>query len=80
MLDQRALEAPDDVFHLKLRELEQVGTWPPPRAKVEELRALVTRRKERRAALEDSPLIDPRLLVAPTLEGDVVAKGTPGSA
>jgi pyruvate,water dikinase len=49
------LDAPEDIFHLRLDELEWVdGTWPPPRQLADELRALVRRRKEGRTALGDT--------------------------
>lgn len=79
------LGSPEDVFHLKLGELEQVDrTWPPPPQLADQLRAAVLRRKERRATLEDTPLVDPRLfrrteLEGDMLQGDVLLSGTPGS-
>jgi pyruvate,water dikinase len=80
------LDRPEDVFHLKLDELERVdGTWPPPAPLADELRAAALRRKQRRAALEGTPLMDPRLL-RPTepdrdaaLQGNVLLHGMPGS-
>jgi pyruvate,water dikinase len=74
------LDAPEDVFHLKLGELERVdGTWPPPLPLADELRALSVRRKERRAALEGTPLVDLQFLRRTALEGDVRLRGTAGS-
>jgi pyruvate,water dikinase len=74
------LDAPEDVFHLRLDELERVdGTWPPPRQLADELRELVRRRKARRAALEGTPLVDPRLLRWAAPEGGALLRGTPGS-
>jgi pyruvate,water dikinase len=74
------LDTPEDVFHLKLDELERVnGTWPPPRQLADELRALVRRRKARRAALENTPLVDPRLLRWAEPIGGALLRGTPGS-
>jgi rifampicin phosphotransferase len=74
------LDAPEDVFHLTLGELERVdGTWPPPRQLAGELRALVRRRKERRAALEGTPLVDPRLLRWAEPASGALLRGTPGS-
>jgi pyruvate,water dikinase len=80
------LDRPEDVFHLKLDELERVdGTWPPPAPLADELRAAALRRKQRRAALEGTPLMDPRLL-RPTepdrdaaLQDNVLLHGMPGS-
>jgi pyruvate,water dikinase len=74
------LDTPEEVFHLKLDELERVdGTWPPPRQCADELRALVRRRKERRAALEGTPLVDPQLLRWAEPAGGALLRGTPGS-
>src|SRR5205085_8657087 len=69
-----------DVFHLKLVELERVsGMWPPPPQLMEELRAIVVRRKERRAALEGTPLVDPRLFRQSEPNGDALLSGAAGS-
>ncbi len=74
------LDAPEDVFHLKWDELEQVdGMWPPSPQLADQLRTLMARRKERRAALADTPLIDPRLFQRIEARGDVLLAGTPGS-
>jgi pyruvate,water dikinase len=80
------LDVPEDVFHLKLGELERVDeTWPPPPALADELRALVARRRTRRAELEGTPLVDPRLLRPTEVEdlrgevGRALLRGTPGS-
>jgi pyruvate,water dikinase len=79
------LGSPDDVFHLKLGELERVDDkWPPPPQLADQLRATVLQRKERRATLKDTPLVDPRLfrrtkLEGDVLQGDVLLSGTPGS-
>ena len=85
LVSDGVLSSPENVFHLKLGELEQVdGTWPPPPHLADELRTLALRRKQRRAALEGTPLIDPRLFRRTELEGsvpqgDVLLRGTPGS-
>ncbi|MGE5263171.1 MAG: PEP/pyruvate-binding domain-containing protein [Acidobacteriota bacterium] len=74
------LGTPEDVFHLRLDDLEQVdGTWPPPLELAGSLRAAVRRRKERRAALQGTPVIDPRLYRQSPLEGNVLLRGSPGS-
>jgi pyruvate,water dikinase len=39
----------------------------------------VLQRKERRATLKDTPLVNPRLFRRTELEGDVLLSGTPGS-
>jgi pyruvate,water dikinase len=74
------LDAPEDAFHLKLAELERTdGTWPPPQQLADQLRALMARRNKRRAELEGTPLVDPRLFHQEEIEGDVLLSGTPGS-
>lgn len=80
-------ETPADIFQLKLDELKKVGgTWPPPPQLVSELRGLVLRRQQQRAALAGKPLIDPRFFRQPEPgRGDdgsgvnVLTHGTPGS-
>jgi phosphohistidine swiveling domain-containing protein len=74
------LDAPEDVFHLKLDELERIeGAWPPPPHLAGELRALMVRRKAKRAELEGTPLVDPRFLRQAEVGGDVLLRGIPGS-
>jgi rifampicin phosphotransferase len=74
LADQGAIDAPEDVFHLKLDEVEHA--WPPPA----ELRKLVERRKHKRALLADTPLVDPRLLaVGGQTARNALLTGTPGS-
>ncbi|MGW0823674.1 PEP/pyruvate-binding domain-containing protein [Streptomyces sp. NPDC002845] len=63
LTDAGILDAPQDVFHLKLDELkldelEHGRPWRP------ELRETVERRKRKRAELADTPLLDPRLTAA----------------
>lgn len=79
------LDSAEDIFHLKRSEIEQVEeTWPPPSRLAGELGALVLRRKERRSALERTPLHD-TALIRPALRGEesvrahVLVRGTPGS-
>ncbi len=74
------LNVPADVFHLRRGELERIAvTWPPPSELADEMRALVLRRKERRAALEGTPLIDPRLYRQREPSGEALLRGTAGS-
>jgi len=74
------LDTPEDVFHLKLDELERLtGTWPPSSQLVEALRARALQREEKRAALEGTPLVDPRLYRQLKPAGDALLRGTPGS-
>jgi rifampicin phosphotransferase len=80
LVSARILDVPEDVFHLKLTELERVvGQLPLPVDLAEELRAAVLRRKEARARLQDIPLVDPRLFPPSTLGGDVLLSGMSGS-
>ncbi len=75
-----ALDAPEEVFHLAWRELEPPGAaWPPSPQAAEKLRAAVWRRKERRAALEGRPLVDPRLYRPSEPAGDALLRGAAGS-
>lgn len=52
------LDAPGDVFHLTLAELDGVGGgWPPSREAREKLRRAAQRRKAKRAALSDTSFL-----------------------
>lgn len=78
-----ALEAPADVFHLRLEELVAAGNdIPLSDRRKEEIRALVARRRAKRESLANRPMIDPRLL-GPSAEGqgkgNVLLSGSPGS-
>ncbi|MFD4247829.1 PEP/pyruvate-binding domain-containing protein [Streptomyces sp. NPDC058525] len=78
------LDAPEDVFHLRLDELDRIGPWPPPPELATGLRELAAQRKAGRAALAGTPLV-PLAPVRPsdaTHGGDAGALlyGTPGSA
>jgi rifampicin phosphotransferase len=74
------LDTPQDVFHLKLEELERLGgLLPPPSDLAADLRAAVLRRKNARARLEATPLFDPRIFLQGHLEGDVLLRGMSGS-
>jgi rifampicin phosphotransferase len=74
LADRGVIDASEDVFHLKLDEVEHA--WPPPA----ELRMLVDRRKHKRALLADTPVVDPRLLVVGgQTAGNALLTGTPGS-
>jgi phosphoenolpyruvate synthase/pyruvate phosphate dikinase len=74
------LDAPEDIFHLKLEELERIdATWLPQQQPAAELRATVVRRRARWADLEGTPLVDPRLLRRSEVAADALLHGTPGS-
>ncbi|HEX9028870.1 MAG TPA: PEP-utilizing enzyme, partial [Anaerolineales bacterium] len=78
-----ALDEVEDVFHLRLEELEALGEpWPPSSEILARIRALVSRRKARRETLAATPLVDPRLLavVPHAAPGEaVLLNGSPGS-
>jgi pyruvate,water dikinase len=80
LVEVGALDTPEDVFHLRAEELDRIGeAWPPPPSLAGPLRSLAGRRKERRAALEGTPLVGTRLLPSAGSEGDVLLRGTSGS-
>jgi pyruvate,water dikinase len=76
--DAGVLTAPEDVFHLKLAELERINGTPSPRIAAE-LGALVAQRKATRAVLADTPLVDPRFFPQRAAGGDALVRGVPGS-
>jgi pyruvate,water dikinase len=78
-----ALDEVEAVFHLRLEELERFGTrLPLAEQTVVQIRERVARRKAKREALANKPMVDPRLLtvVSEARAGeDVILKGTSGS-
>lgn len=75
-----ALDAAEDVFHLRFEELERLGeAWPPPTAQVEELQGAARRRAARRAALADTPPLAHAMSVHGQPGGDALVVGMPGS-
>jgi rifampicin phosphotransferase len=79
LVEVGVVDTPDDVFHFKLDELERIGTWPPSAHVVGGLRALVARRRAKRAELQITPLVDPRLFGRADARGEVLLRGNPGS-
>jgi len=74
-----ALEAPEDVLHLKLAEVEAAGRpWPPSAEAAARVRALATRRKAKRASLAGRPLLGEA--APPEAKGGSFLAGVPGSA
>jgi pyruvate,water dikinase len=73
----------EDVFHLRLNELESFGSsWPPSNQTVAQIRALVARRKAKRDSLANKPVVDPRLLSGTSQAQTgpaVLLKGSSGS-
>ncbi|WP_240911806.1 PEP-utilizing enzyme [Thermococcus sp. M36] len=82
LVDAGVLEVPQDIFYLKLSEIEQIKKWPLSDDTAEKLRALVSRRKEKWENLKDKPFIDPRLLYVQDTSEDAqraLLVGIPGS-
>ncbi|GAA4040785.1 PEP/pyruvate-binding domain-containing protein [Nonomuraea soli] len=69
LAERGVLDAPDDVFHLRLEELESGGDG---------LRETMTARRARRQELAGVRLIDPRSVFPPREHGDALVSGTPG--
>jgi pyruvate,water dikinase len=78
-----ALSNPEDVFHLRLEELERLGERRPLTSEtLEQMRALITRRKAKRKALATQPVFDLRLLAeesAKLANEDMLLRGSAGS-
>jgi pyruvate,water dikinase len=78
--DIAVLEEPEDVFHLRLEELETIED-PTTLAEPEALRATVRRRATRREELAGVRLIDPAAVFPPPGDaGDALITGTPASS
>jgi rifampicin phosphotransferase len=81
LCDARVLREPQEVFHLRLEELEAVADirrLAGPDA--ERLRAAVRTRSARRKELEGVPLIDPGVIFPPgDKASDALVSGTPAS-
>jgi pyruvate,water dikinase len=78
-----ALNQAEDVFHIRLGELEAFGkSWPPSEQAVAQIRALIARRRAKRESLTKKPMVDPRLLAVAShaqIEKNVLLNGTSGS-
>ncbi len=77
----------EDVLHLRLEELEELGRpWPPSEEAAARVRSLVAQRQAKRQALSTTPMVDPRLLAVESQarEGEQVllsgSSGSPGIA
>ena len=83
LVEVSALDEVEEVFHLQLNELEELGkSWPLSEETIKQIRLLVARRKAKRASLANKPMVDPRLLTTTPqnqMEKDVLLKGTSGS-
>jgi rifampicin phosphotransferase len=80
LCDAGVLKAPEEVFHLRLEELEGIGD-PAGLAvpQVDRLRAAVRARSARREELAGVRLIDPSLVFPQHDGGDALVSGTPAS-
>ena len=83
LAETRVLDVAEDVFHLRLDELETLGeSLTPSEQTVMQIRGLVARRKSKRESLANKPMVDPRLLIV-TSRGqtgkDILLNGTSGS-
>ena len=83
LVKTHALDEIEEVFHLQLNELEDLGkSWPPSEQTITQIRSQVAWRKAKRESLANKPMVDPRLLI--TMPGnqsekDVLLDGTSGS-
>jgi pyruvate,water dikinase len=72
------LDTPEDVYHLRLEELEAIADAsrldPSER---DRLRDVMRRRAARREELAGVPLIDPNLVFPPLADDDALVSGTP---
>lgn len=78
-----ALNSANDIFHLRLDELEGLGeAWPLSHEMITHIKMLVVNRSVKRESLSNQPMIDRRLLtIAPqvSVRADVISSGSPGS-
>jgi rifampicin phosphotransferase len=80
LCDVGVLDEPEDVFHLRLEELEAIDD-PTTLDEPEGLRATVRRRAARREELAGVRLIDPAAVFPPPRDaGDAIITGTPASS
>ncbi|NUR93095.1 MAG: phosphoenolpyruvate synthase, partial [Nonomuraea sp.] len=75
-MGRRLFSDPEDVFHLRLEELEDIQD---PDQELAGLRALVTTRKAKREELSGVRMIDPRAVFPVTERGDALVTDTPAS-
>ena len=79
LCDVGVLDEPEDVFHLRLEELEEIDE-PSAIVEPEKLRATVRTRSARREELTGVPLIDPTAVFPHRNGGDALITGTPASS
>src|SRR4029450_8271901 len=90
LCDVEVLEQPEDVFHLRLEELEAIDdpamlgesrqSASSRRSRAERLRPLVRARAARREELRGVRLIDPAAVFPQRDVGDALVTGTPASS
>lgn len=79
LLKEGVMNTAEDVFHLTMEELEKfTSAWPPSKKDVDALKRSIARRRKKREALKDVPLIDQKLYQHEAQE-NILVKGTPGS-
>jgi pyruvate,water dikinase len=78
LCDAGVLDEPEQVFHLRLEELEAIED-PAALADPEKLRATMLRRAARREELAGVRLIDPAAVFPQCYDGDALIAGTPAS-
>ena len=75
------LDTAEDVFLLRMEELERLGRrWPPAEETVRRLREVVEDRRRRRAALANVPVVDEDPAQAPEAVEGALLTGEAGSA
>ena len=82
LVEAGTLDEVEEVFHLQLNELEDLGkSWLPSEETIKQILSQVARRKAKRVSLANKPMVDPRLLAATSqvLVKDVLLSGTSGS-
>ncbi|MEZ4561858.1 MAG: PEP/pyruvate-binding domain-containing protein [Thermomicrobiales bacterium] len=80
LVEAGILERAEDIYHLRLEDLERLRkVWPPPALLQTELRALVAARRARRDALRHVPVLPPMAASTTTPPDNAIAYGAPGS-
>lgn len=80
LVEVGVLVAVEDVYHLRLAELAGLAdSWPPSAELAEQTRRVALRRKEKRAALADTPFVSVTQRLAAS-DADALVRGAPASA
>ncbi|NXY97158.1 phosphoenolpyruvate synthase [Streptomyces sp. BR123] len=81
LVAEGVLDTAEDVYHLRLEELDGIGTWPPAPGLAAGLRERASDRKAGRAGLARTPLVPPAPAQPIDLaHAEVLLRGAPGSA